>query len=185
MSRKLGSTLVALLVGLALIATAHAQVRFETTPEAFPCDTDDFTDEPCEVGITLRKDRDALVIVFVAAGTGTLPDASTGFAGEMPKDALDRVDTHAALNLCQSISRSSRGVVFIHEDVSLRSLAAAYRGALEDLGFTLASERSVGTCRTLEFESAGLATVRLAFTNVEDGVQVYLGSTGPAIAAQP
>ncbi len=180
MPRNLVCTLVAFLVGLALVATAHAQVRIEATPEAFPCTTDDFTDEPCEVGVAFRKDADALVIIFVEAGTGAVPDAMTDFAGEMPKDVLDRVDTRAALNLCQGIEVSSRGVVLIHEDVTLRSVAAAYRAALEDVGFSLVGEHSVGTCRTFEFQADGLAPMRLTLANVEDGVQAYLGYTRTA-----
>jgi hypothetical protein len=163
------------LAALVVLTTASAQVRLEPTAAAFPPNDDEFTDEPTEVGIDIRTDESGLVIVLTEAGAGALPDVVTGFAGEMPKDTLGAVDVHAALNLCGAITQRPGGFTFLHEDVGLTNLAAAYRTALEEAGLRFENQHRSGSSRTLVFAMENGGPIRLSFTPRAADVEVYVG----------
>jgi hypothetical protein len=179
MQRSSLLSLLVSLVAVALLSFASAQVRLEPTAGAFPCDDEEeFTDEPCEVGIHIRSDDQGLVIVLVEAGTGSIPDARTGFAGEMPTATLGEVDAYAAMRLCQEISQTAGGVTLIHEEIGMMALADAYRAALEEAGLTFANQSTTGSCRTLTFTRPNGQTIRLALAyraGDVQAVQAYLG----------
>ncbi len=174
--------IVVWIVGLALLAIANAQgagyVRFTPSAEAFPLPrtTDEFVDEPDKVGVMLDHGSDGLQVVLVPAGEGSILDAMTGFAGVMPTDTLGRVDPMAALNLCAELQTTRTGVQLVHEDVGRGAVAAAYRQALEGLGFSLTS-RSTAAGPAMTFTAPDERNVRLHVTDIGEGkVRVYLGT---------
>lgn len=166
-------TLVAVLAGFALVGAAFAQVRFESTRGAFP----DEDEGPEHVGFIVQMDGDQLLFVLVEKGTGTIPDAVTGYVGGAPpQDIMQRVAAVKAMHLCDELVELTGGIVLIHEDLTLASVAEAYLTALEDLGLTRVADCWTAGCHryTLRMPNQG-REIRLLLSNVAGGVQAYVG----------
>jgi hypothetical protein len=172
MPRRLGLTLVAVLA-LALFTAALAQVRFESTQGAFP----DADEGPEEIAFTLRLDDDGdVVFVLVEEGTGTVPNARTGFSGgDVPLNALADVNAVAALQRCSDLVDLAGGIVLVHEDLTIDEAMTGYVRALEGIGLVKVADRVEAGCYVVDFEKPSGEMLRLRLHPEADGVQVYFG----------
>lgn len=172
MPRRFVVTLVAVLAGLALLTSAFAQVRFESTRGAFPD-----SDGPDKVGFNVRVEGNELLFVVVQEGTGIIPDAITGMAGaSVPEDSLQRVAAVSALHLCDELVELSGGIVAIHEDITLAQAATAYLTALEGVGLTKIEDCWIAGCHRYAMQMPNHGrTIRMVFRYVPGGVQAYVG----------
>jgi hypothetical protein len=171
MPRRLGLTLVAVLA-LALLTAAHAQVRFETDPAAFPD-----TEGPEVVAFDLRLDDDGdVVFVLAEEDTGAIPNVRTGFyGGDVPENALEDVDAIGALQRCGDLVELAGGIVVLHDDVSILDAANAYIDALEAIGLTKVADCFEAGCYAFAFAKPDGDILRLRLHIVDDGVQAYFG----------
>jgi hypothetical protein len=157
----------AALLLLAVLAVAQAQARFGPSTAAF-------SGGPSTVGVSLQHDGDGVVVQLVPSGHGSLPNASTGFVGDVPTDVLGRVDAQRALDQSADLLSMAGGVVLLHEDQRVLDIASAYRAAFGALGLSLVGEVTRGNGRELTFQ-VGSRTLRVAALQQGHDAQVYIG----------
>ena len=130
------------------------------------------TAAPEHAGVALAFDGSALQVHLVAEGSGSLPDANLGFAGETPRIApFDQVHLSAALDRSPKVQTIVGGVLLEHRNTSVQSLREAYVSAMADLGFTLDAG---GNGRIWHFTN-GEAGIRVSVAPNGKNVQVYVG----------
>jgi hypothetical protein len=155
------------LVLLAALAVAHAQARFDPSGAAF-------ADGPATVGVSLERDGDGVVVQLVPSDRGSLPNASTGFGGDVPTEVFGRVDAQRALRQSEDLLSVAGGVALMHEYQRVADIVGAYRAELETLGFSLVGNLPRGNGRELTFQ-AGSQELRLVAVQRGNDVQVYIG----------
>ncbi len=165
---------LAVVIGLLLLAL---------TPLAFAADVNLWVDAgiydvrpptsaPSRAGVSLAYDGNAIVVQLVAAGTGTLPDANLGFAGETPRiQPFDQVNLSAALGRSTKVGTQAGGVTLEHRHVSVRALQRAYEQALAEFGFTLGGDST----QTRWHFSNGTSSIRVNVIPNGRNVEAYVG----------
>ena len=130
------------------------------------------TAAPTRAGVVLAFDGTDLTVHLVASGSGSLPEANLGFAGETPRIApFDQVHLRAALERSPKVQSLVGGVLLEHRNTTVRSLRDAYVSAMADLGFTL---EAGGNGRIWRFTN-GEAGIRVSVAPSGKNVQAYVG----------
>lgn len=130
------------------------------------------TAAPTRAGVALAFDGSAIQVHLVASGSGTLPDANLGFAGETPRIApFDQVHLRAALDRSPKVQNVAGGVLLEHRNTSVRSLRDAYVSAMAEFGFTL----EAGANGRIWHFTNGEAGIRVSVAPIGKNVQAYVG----------
>jgi hypothetical protein len=132
---------------------------------------------PEEVAFTLRLDDDGeVVFVLAEEGTGTIPNARTGFYGsDVPQNALEDVHAIAALQRCGDLVELAGGIVLIHEDATILDATTAYVSALEGIGLVKVADCFEAGCYAFAFAKPNGEILRLRLHAEGDEVQAYFG----------